>query len=80
MWLQIRFPPPCSGLPYYWNVETDLVAWLSPNDPTTVITKAAKKLRGKTRHHKPTITEPIKETIIIIIVVLSIIIPLSDNL
>uniref|UniRef100_A0A3P8X4K1 Polyglutamine-binding protein 1 n=1 Tax=Cynoglossus semilaevis TaxID=244447 RepID=A0A3P8X4K1_CYNSE len=35
------------GLPYYWNVETDLVAWLSPNDPSTIITKAAKKLRGR---------------------------------
>lgn len=36
----------CSGLPYYWNVETDLVAWLSPNDPSAVVTKAAKKMRG----------------------------------
>lgn len=36
----------CSGLPYYWNVETDLVAWLSPNDPSAVVTKAAKKTRG----------------------------------
>lgn len=35
-----------SGLPYYWNVETDMVAWLSPNDPTAVITKPAKKIRG----------------------------------
>lgn len=38
--------PDCSGLPYYWNVETDMVAWLSPNDPTAVITKSAKKARG----------------------------------
>lgn len=37
----------CSGLPYYWNVETDMVAWLSPNDPTAVITKSAKKARGR---------------------------------
>lgn len=36
-----------SGLPYYWNVETDLVAWLSPNDSSSVITKAAKKMRGE---------------------------------
>lgn len=36
-----------SGLPYYWNVETDMVSWLSPNDPTAVITKASKKQRGK---------------------------------
>lgn len=35
-----------SGLPYYWNVETDMVAWLSPNDPSAVITKPAKKIRG----------------------------------
>nr|CAD10080.1 novel protein similar to human polyglutamine binding protein 1 (PQBP1) [Danio rerio] len=34
------------GLPYYWNVETDLVSWLSPNDPAAVITKAAKKPKG----------------------------------
>ncbi|KAG7270557.1 hypothetical protein CRUP_025159 [Coryphaenoides rupestris] len=39
-----NLPTNC-GLPYYWNVETDMVAWLSPNDPTTVITKSAKKLR-----------------------------------
>uniref|UniRef100_A0A3B5PT80 Polyglutamine binding protein 1 n=1 Tax=Xiphophorus maculatus TaxID=8083 RepID=A0A3B5PT80_XIPMA len=36
-----------SGLPYYWNVETDMVAWLSPNDPTAVITKPAKKMKGR---------------------------------
>lgn len=43
-----HFLPPLlhSGLPYYWNIETDLVAWLSPNDPTAVITKPAKKIRG----------------------------------
>ena len=35
-----------SGLPYYWNVETDLVAWLSPNDPSAVLTKPARKIRG----------------------------------
>lgn len=38
----------CSGLPYYWNVETDMVAWLSPNDPAAIITKSAKKARGRT--------------------------------
>ncbi|NXF14297.1 PQBP1 protein, partial [Smithornis capensis] len=37
---------PRSGLPYYWNVETDLVSWLSPNDPNSVITKPAKRLKG----------------------------------
>jgi len=37
-----------SGLPYYWNVETDLVSWLSPNDPSAVITKGVKKQKGKT--------------------------------
>ncbi|XP_061702294.1 polyglutamine-binding protein 1 [Syngnathoides biaculeatus] len=40
-WYKV-FDPSC-GLPYYWNVETDLVAWLSPNDPSAQITKAAKK-------------------------------------
>lgn len=40
------FLPTHSGLPYYWNVETDLVAWLSPNDPSAVVTKPAKKIRG----------------------------------
>ncbi|CAL8367260.1 unnamed protein product [Lota lota] len=42
-WYKV-FDPIC-GLPYYWNVETDMVAWLSPNDPTTIITKSAKKPR-----------------------------------
>lgn len=41
-------PLMCSGLPYYWNVETDLVAWLSPNDPSAVVTKPAKKPKGVT--------------------------------
>ncbi|XP_061470032.1 polyglutamine-binding protein 1-like isoform X2 [Rhineura floridana] len=40
-----NLPPNC-GLPYYWNVETDLVSWLSPNDPSSVVTKAAKKLKN----------------------------------
>lgn len=44
-WYKV-FDPVC-GLPYYWNVETDLVAWLSPNDPSSVITKPAKKLRAE---------------------------------
>ncbi|XP_006013591.1 polyglutamine-binding protein 1 [Latimeria chalumnae] len=33
------------GLPYYWNVETDNVSWLSPNDPAAIITKAVKKFK-----------------------------------
>ncbi|XP_030640693.1 polyglutamine-binding protein 1 [Chanos chanos] len=45
-WYKV-FDPSC-GLPYYWNVETDLVSWLSPNEPGAVITKAAKKQRGET--------------------------------
>uniref|UniRef100_A0A4X2LVH8 Polyglutamine-binding protein 1 n=1 Tax=Vombatus ursinus TaxID=29139 RepID=A0A4X2LVH8_VOMUR len=36
---------PACGLPYYWNVETDLVSWLNPHDPSSVITKAAKEWR-----------------------------------
>lgn len=44
-WYKV-FDPIC-GLPYYWNVETDLVSWLTPNDPSSVITKAAKKLRAE---------------------------------
>lgn len=39
-------PLPCSGLPYYWNVDTDLVSWLSPHDSNSVVTKSAKKLRS----------------------------------
>ncbi|XP_068104727.1 polyglutamine-binding protein 1 [Hyperolius riggenbachi] len=31
------------GLPYYWNVETDMVCWLSPHDPGAVITKSSFK-------------------------------------
>ncbi|XP_012730962.2 polyglutamine-binding protein 1 isoform X1 [Fundulus heteroclitus] len=42
-WYKV-FDPAC-GLPYYWNAETDMVAWLSPNDPTSVITKPAKKVK-----------------------------------
>eukprot|EP00071_Canis_lupus_P019430 XP_013967095.1 polyglutamine-binding protein 1 isoform X4 [Canis lupus familiaris] len=38
--------PPSCGLPYYWNVDTDLVSWLSPHDPNSVVTKSAKKLRS----------------------------------
>lgn len=37
---------PSSGLPYYWNVDTDLVSWLSPHDPNSVVTKSSKKLRS----------------------------------
>ncbi|XP_062891446.1 polyglutamine-binding protein 1 [Mobula hypostoma] len=36
---------PSSGLPYYWNIETDLVSWLPPTDAAAVITKSAKKLK-----------------------------------
>ncbi|KAJ8358801.1 hypothetical protein SKAU_G00153260 [Synaphobranchus kaupii] len=54
-WYKV-FDPAC-GLPYYWNLETDLVCWLSPNDPAAVITKAAKKLRvseaGEERGERP---------------------------
>lgn len=39
-------PLPCSGLPYYWNVDTDLVSWLSPHDSNSIVTKSAKKLRN----------------------------------
>jgi len=44
-WYKV-FDPVC-GLPYYWNVEIDLVSWLSPNDPASVITKPAKRLRAE---------------------------------
>lgn len=44
--LQIWFCTVCSCLPYYWNIESDLVSWLSPNDPNSVMTKAAKKLKN----------------------------------
>ncbi|XP_018580758.1 polyglutamine-binding protein 1 isoform X2 [Scleropages formosus] len=56
-WYKV-FDPVC-GLPYYWNVESDLVCWLSPNDPSAVITKAAKRLRemgeewGERQFEKP---------------------------
>ncbi|XP_062939924.1 polyglutamine-binding protein 1 isoform X2 [Cynocephalus volans] len=42
-WYKV-FDPSC-GLPYYWNVDTDVVSWLSPHDPNSVVTKSAKKLR-----------------------------------
>ncbi|XP_010842648.1 PREDICTED: polyglutamine-binding protein 1, partial [Bison bison bison] len=44
--LEASPPLPHSGLPYYWNVDTDLVSWLSPHDPNSVVTKSAKKLRS----------------------------------
>ncbi|KAL7397852.1 hypothetical protein ABVT39_000721 [Epinephelus coioides] len=53
-WYKV-FDPAC-GLPYYWNVETDMVAWLSPNDPSAVVTKSAKKIRvegGDERVERP---------------------------
>ncbi|CAJ0945569.1 unnamed protein product [Ranitomeya imitator] len=34
------------GLPYYWNVETDMVSWLSPHDPNAIITKCPSKQKG----------------------------------
>ncbi|XP_005593559.3 polyglutamine-binding protein 1 isoform X2 [Macaca fascicularis] len=43
-WYKV-FDPSC-GLPYYWNADTDLVSWLSPHDPNSVVTKSAKKLRS----------------------------------
>ncbi|NP_001135500.1 uncharacterized protein LOC100216040 [Xenopus tropicalis] len=50
-WYKV-FDPIC-GLPYYWNVETDLVAWLSPNDPGAVITRAAAKQKVTEPEEKP---------------------------
>ncbi|XP_069603953.1 polyglutamine-binding protein 1 isoform X1 [Ranitomeya imitator] len=35
------------GLPYYWNVETDMVSWLSPHDPNAIITKCPSKQKGR---------------------------------
>ncbi|XP_016073930.1 PREDICTED: polyglutamine-binding protein 1 isoform X2 [Miniopterus natalensis] len=43
-WYKV-FDPSC-GLPYYWNVDTDLVSWLSPHDSNSIVTKSAKKLRS----------------------------------
>ncbi|KAL1763789.1 Polyglutamine-binding 1 [Sigmodon hispidus] len=43
-WYKV-FDPSCE-LPYYWNVETDLVSWLSPHDSNSVVSKSAKKLRN----------------------------------
>uniref|UniRef100_A0A8C5RCY8 Polyglutamine-binding protein 1 n=1 Tax=Laticauda laticaudata TaxID=8630 RepID=A0A8C5RCY8_LATLA len=43
-WYKVIDPICC--LPYYWNIESDLVSWLSPNDPNSVVTKAAKKLKN----------------------------------
>ncbi|KAJ0064866.1 hypothetical protein NL108_017025 [Boleophthalmus pectinirostris] len=54
-WYKV-FDPTC-GLPYYWNVETDMVAWLSPNDPTAVITKPAKKTKEVLEQDKTDKTE-----------------------
>ncbi|XP_048475851.1 polyglutamine-binding protein 1 [Rhincodon typus] len=36
---------PSSGLPYYWNIESDLVSWLPPTDAAAIITKPAKKFK-----------------------------------
>ncbi|KAM5145763.1 polyglutamine-binding protein 1 isoform 1-T3 [Mantella aurantiaca] len=40
-WYKV-FDPVC-GLPYYWNVETDMVSWLSPHDPSAIIGKSVSK-------------------------------------
>ncbi|KAG9472339.1 hypothetical protein GDO78_020182 [Eleutherodactylus coqui] len=42
-WYKV-YDPMC-GLPYYWNVETDLVSWLSPHDPNAILTKGPAKQR-----------------------------------
>ncbi|XP_033858522.2 polyglutamine-binding protein 1 [Acipenser ruthenus] len=42
-WYKV-FDPDC-GLPYYWNIETDMVSWLSPNDPSVVVTRGPKKMK-----------------------------------
>ena len=44
--LLLSLPLPRSGLPYYWNVETDLVSWLSPHDSNSIVTKSVKKPRS----------------------------------
>ncbi|XP_069785151.1 polyglutamine-binding protein 1 [Narcine bancroftii] len=36
---------PSSGLPYYWDMETDLVSWLPPTDPAAIIAKPARRLK-----------------------------------
>uniref|UniRef100_A0A8D0D5C8 Polyglutamine-binding protein 1 n=1 Tax=Sander lucioperca TaxID=283035 RepID=A0A8D0D5C8_SANLU len=58
-WYKV-FDPAC-GLPYYWNVETDLVAWLSPNDPTAVVTKPAKKIRGMALERDERVERPFEK-------------------
>ncbi|KAM3912435.1 polyglutamine-binding protein 1 [Leptodactylus fuscus] len=51
-WYKV-FDPIC-GLPYYWNVETDLVSWLSPHDPNAVIIKSTSKQKDlEERPEKP---------------------------
>ncbi|XP_056395962.1 polyglutamine-binding protein 1 isoform X2 [Hyla sarda] len=45
---------PICGLPYYWNVETDMVSWLSPHDPSAVLTKCISKQKDiEERPEKP---------------------------
>ncbi|XP_073496525.1 polyglutamine-binding protein 1 isoform X2 [Phyllobates terribilis] len=42
------------GLPYYWNVETDMVSWLSPHDPNAILTKCPSKQKdSEERPEKP---------------------------
>uniref|UniRef100_A0A8C3S1W3 Polyglutamine-binding protein 1 n=1 Tax=Chelydra serpentina TaxID=8475 RepID=A0A8C3S1W3_CHESE len=55
-WYKV-FDPIC-GLPYYWNMENDLVSWLSPNDPSSIITKAAKKLKNSLGSRKDEELDP----------------------
>ncbi|MGH0134459.1 UNVERIFIED_CONTAM: hypothetical protein FKN15_013547 [Acipenser sinensis] len=42
-------PDNSGGLPYYWNIETDMVSWLSPNDPSIAVTRGPKKMKGRDR-------------------------------
>ncbi|CAN2389204.1 Polyglutamine binding protein 1 [Pristimantis euphronides] len=44
-WYKV-YDPVC-GLPYYWNMETDMVSWLSPHDPSAIITKCSSKLKER---------------------------------
>ncbi|KAL7988192.1 hypothetical protein Chor_007111 [Crotalus horridus] len=55
-WYKVIDPICC--LPYYWNIESDLVSWLSPNDPNSVMTKAAKKLKNSLASRKDEELDP----------------------
>ncbi|KAM4021049.1 polyglutamine-binding protein 1 [Anomaloglossus baeobatrachus] len=59
-WYKVYDPICC--LPYYWNVETDLVSWLSPHDPSAIITKCPPKQKDvEERPEKP--ERPVREEI-----------------